>query len=124
MDEVEARERLSRFVLEARGSVPQREFARRLGVSLGALQAWEEARSLPGTKNLTKIAASAGQTTEALLGYLQGNPLPRSNDVGQVLNQIEVMPDWEFAQVMKAVSNRLCRVAEAPATYGAIKGAS
>ena len=104
---VEARDRLSELVKKTRGQMSQRAFSRLLGVSLTAVQGWEEGRSVPGIDNLERIASAAGLKTEDLVAYLDGKPLPESLQADQIVKQIKYMPKSQFAEVVRAVGNRL-----------------
>lgn len=109
---LESRERLANVVKKARGSVSQRAYGKMLGVSGTTVRDWEEMLATPSTENLKKIAASAGYSLEDLLALLEGRATPQPSDVEQVITKIRYMPQKEFAQVVRAVGDRLAAVAE------------
>lgn len=109
----ESKERLSELVKRLRGSFSQKVFAKRLGVTTGAIQAWENAEVTPGSSNLSRIAKEAGYTLEELMTYLEGEaPAPEINEIEQLINRIATMPPKQLAQIGKVVSDRLVAIAE------------
>ena len=65
-----AKTRLAQLVKKLRRSDTQKEFAKRLGVTYGAVQSWENAEVVPGVHNLAKIAAEADMSLSQLMLYL------------------------------------------------------
>lgn len=108
----ESKERLAEIVRKARGQTSQRAFARKLGVSLTAVQGWENAESIPGSENLSKIAAAAGVTLEELVRHLEGKPQPQVTDIDQMLMSIRHMPLPQVALIAHAAVDRLTTVTE------------
>lgn len=108
----EAREKLSEVVKKARGNLSQRAYARQLGVSLRAVQGWENAESIPGPENMSRIADSAGYTLEELVRHLEGKPQPRVTDIDQMLMSIRHMPLTQVALIAHAAVDRLTTVTE------------
>lgn len=108
---LEAKERLAEVVRKARGHLSQRAFARKLGVSLAAVQGWEMGR-IPGPENLSKIAQELGYTLEELMRHIEGRPQPQVTDIDQMLMSIRHMPLPQVALIAHAVGDRLAAVAE------------
>jgi transcriptional regulator with XRE-family HTH domain len=94
-------ERLATLVLELRGDLSQRQFAKKLGVSFSAVQSWEARMSWPGTENLRKLAKLKGWSFEDLQTYLEGEVPRRSLTVQQLLTEVRSLPFEDAVQVAK-----------------------
>lgn len=84
-----ARQRLREVLKRVQGDRSVRQFAIDLDVALGTMQNWLQGTGLPSTRNLEKIARSAGMSVQELHDELVGNkntpPEPKSpRDVFQV----------------------------------------
>jgi len=98
-------QRLAAGTLEARGSLSQREFAQKLGVSQSTVQSWENCKNVPSLDNLEKLAQMQGMLVEDFVAYLYGRRLEKSNIV--VMDQIDEMPSTEIADVLRILADRL-----------------
>jgi transcriptional regulator with XRE-family HTH domain len=114
----ESKQRLAELVKRLRGRATQKEFAKRLGVTSGAIQAWENGEVTPGASNLVRIAKEAGYTLEELMTYLdvethslEADSLEPS-EIDHLINKIATMPAKQLAQVGRVVSDRLVAIAE------------
>jgi len=94
-------ERLTALVLDLRGNLSQRQFAKKLGVSFSAVQSWESGMSWPGTQNLRSLARLKGWSFEELQFYLEGEQPPRSLTVQQLLAEVRSLPFEDAVQVAK-----------------------
>jgi transcriptional regulator with XRE-family HTH domain len=109
----ESKERLSALIKRLRGALTQKEFAKRLGVTTGAIQAWENAEVTPGGNNLLRIAREAGYTLEDLMIYLEGeNPALEPGEIEHLIRRIYTMPPKQLARIGRVVSDRLVAIAE------------
>lgn len=111
----QAKQRLSELIKDLRGGLTQREFAKRIGVTYGAIQSWENAEVTPSSANLVKIADYAGLTLQELMsrvtgskvgiGKIETNPL-------YVVTQLKTMSIQDLTHLYRAVSDRLVAIAE------------
>lgn len=92
-------ERLAALVVELRGDLSQRQFAKKLGVSFSAVQSWEARMSWPGTQNLRKLAKLKCWSFEELQCYLEGESSARSLSVQQLLAEVRSLPFEDAVQV-------------------------
>lgn len=97
-------ERLTSSVLELRGDRSQREFAKSLGVSQGAVQSWESKQSVPSLENLVKLAEMRGEMVEAYIAYLFGRSIGESLPVEQ---RVKTMNLKRIADLNEAIAARL-----------------
>ena len=104
--DTKSREKLVEIIKLARGSLSQRAFGKKLGVSATAVQMWEKGVKIPDTENLAQIAAHAGYTLEELLCCLEGKPIPEASDLNVILRQINNMPLSEVAVIAQAAVAR------------------
>jgi transcriptional regulator with XRE-family HTH domain len=111
--DLEARERLSKMVLQLRGTKSRRSFARQLNVTATAVMGWENKTSVPDTSNLTKLATMAGYSLEEFTAYLSGKRPVKQPLVEQVKRQIESLKLREQIEIFEFVSDRLVAIAEA-----------
>ncbi|MBN3948382.1 MAG: helix-turn-helix domain-containing protein [Nostoc sp. NMS7] len=90
MDDL-AKQRLIDLLVRVQGDRSQREFARDLEITPGALQNWLLGR-VPSSDNLQKIATAAGMTIEQLFSELKGESsvyVPKvAEDVLQIALQL------------------------------------
>jgi len=110
--DTQSRQKLIEIIKLARGSISQRAFGLKLGVSATAVQMWEKGVKTPDTENLAQIATRAGYTLQELLCCIEGKPLPEISDLSMVLRQINNMPLSEVAQVVQAGAARLAAAPE------------
>jgi transcriptional regulator with XRE-family HTH domain len=104
------KEKLGDLLKRKRANESQRTFAKRLGVSLGTYQGWENGVSIPEKVNLEKIASACGITFPELVAYLvEGIYLPVQNDVDSLLEHLKYLGEKDFARVVRAVGDRLSR---------------
>ena len=89
------------LVLELRGDLSQRQFAKKFGVSFSTIHSWESGTSWPGTQNLTRLAQLKGWSFDELQFYLEGEPLPSRLSVPQLLTEVRSLPFEAAAQVAK-----------------------
>ena len=101
------KDRLSKLLKKTRGAISQREFSKRIGISLAALQGWEDARALPSTENLEKIAIACGMTFVDLSEYLNGRDYDQDNSVDYLISRINTLGKEEFSQIVSTVIKRL-----------------
>ncbi len=94
-------ERLATLVVQLRGDLSQRQFAKKLGVSFSAVQSWESGMSWPGTQNLRNLAKLKGWSFEELQSCLEGEQPPRSLTVQQLLAEVRSLPFEDAVQVAK-----------------------
>ncbi|OLP18092.1 hypothetical protein BST81_13790 [Leptolyngbya sp. 'hensonii'] len=111
---LEARERLANLIRGVRSTqrLSQRAYGRKLGVAGTTVRDWEDQSTVPDTRNLLKIAASAGYTLDEMITYLSGGELPPMSGIDKMVEQIKCLPDDKFAKVVRAVGDRLATVAE------------
>lgn len=69
MDIGVAKQRMREIILNLRGVQSQREFARKLGVTYGAVQGWEQADTLPSWEAAEAIAGMLGMTLPQFIAY-------------------------------------------------------
>jgi transcriptional regulator with XRE-family HTH domain len=97
-----AREKLAVVVKQARGDRSYRAYGKLLGVSGTSVQGWESMEYVPGTDNLTRIAADAGYTLTELLAHLEEKPLPAPASKDRLLQQMRQLTKTELVEVMEA----------------------
>jgi transcriptional regulator with XRE-family HTH domain len=103
---IESREKLAKFVRNARGAMSYRAYGKIIGVSGTTVQAWEQQAYLPERDNLERLAESAGYSLQELLDYLKGKSLP-DPAVSEIVRQIDVLPIKHVALIAKAATERL-----------------
>lgn len=111
----ESKKRLSELIKQIRGTSTQKEFAKRLGVTTGAIQAWENAEVTPGGSNLMRIAKESGTTLEELIAYLEGETTALNSteiEIDYLVRRIATMPPKQLALIGRVVSDRLVAIAE------------
>lgn len=94
-------QRLAALVIELRGDLSQRQFAKKFGVSFSAIHSWESGTSWPGTQNLTRLAQLKGWSFDELQYYLEGEPLSPRLSVPQLLAEVRSLPFEAAAQVAR-----------------------
>jgi transcriptional regulator with XRE-family HTH domain len=108
--------KLGNLVKQLRGNQTQKEFAKRLGVTHGAIQSWENGEVTPGSVNLSRIAREGGYTLTELMDYLEGNSKHSQTDsnisVERLVAEVRYMPAKDLAMLGRAVSDRLYAIAE------------
>ncbi len=102
---LEARERLARLVLKARGPMSRRAFADKIGVAHTTVKAWETGASVPSLESLDTIARFAGYSTEELLSHLEGGEA--QTEAQQILDRITSLPLDQVALIVHAATDRL-----------------
>ncbi|CAN1211897.1 Helix-turn-helix transcriptional regulator [Tumidithrix helvetica PCC 7403] len=110
-----AKARLALLIKQLRGNATQKEFAKMIGVTYGAIQSWEDAEVTPGASNLTKIAKIAGFSLEELMSYLEGEEDKQIDDSINYLavaQKVDSMSITELTYIYRAVSDRLVAIAE------------
>ncbi len=111
-----AKRRFAELIRSLRGNLTQKEFAHILGVTYGAIQAWEnEEVNNPSSANLAKIANYAGLTIEDLMANVNGcgdSEINNSVNPLYVIGQLKDMSVKDLAQLYRAVSDRLVAIAE------------
>lgn len=106
----QAKARLAEIVKNLRGSLTQKEFAKQLGVTYGAIQSWENAEVSPSSANLVKIADYAGINLQELMAKIQG--LENSDVSSNLVGQLKTMSVKDLTHLYRAVSDRLVAIAE------------
>ncbi len=91
--------RLSKLVMELRGSKSQRRFAKELGVSQSSVRLWESHQAWPETENLEKLAVLKGWSLSHLQTYLVEGELPAEEPLEQVLRTVRSLPLEAVARV-------------------------
>lgn len=111
-----AKRRFAELIKSLRGELTQKEFAHILGVTYGAIQAWEnEEVSNPSSSNLAKIANYAGMTIEQLMATVNGEADTAINNAVNplyVVTQLNKMSIQDLTHLYRAVSDRLVAIAE------------
>lgn len=111
-----AKRRFAELIKSLRGELTQKEFAHILGVTYGAIQAWEnEEVSSPSSSNLAKIANYAGMTIEQLMAVVNGEADTAINNAVNplyVVTQLNKMSIQDLTHLYRAVSDRLVAIAE------------
>lgn len=112
--DAEIRQRLSEVIKKARGSRSQRQFAKALGVSYGAVRSWEECESLPGLESMEAIAQTLGYSLEDFIAHIRGannaSKPPRPRRAEDALYLIEDLPQEEVQKLTKLLVDKLaCR---------------
>ncbi len=108
-------QRLAALVLELRGDLSQRQFAKKFGVSFSAIHSCESGTSWPGTQNLTRLAQLKGWSFDELQFYLEGEPLPPRLSVPQLLAEVRSLPFEAAAQVARVALETMANKGEAKA---------
>ena len=110
-----AKQRLAELIKDLRGELTQREFAKRLGVTYGAIQSWENAEVTPSSTNLVKISDYTGLSLQELMSSLTGSKIgtgkPEANPL-YVVTQLKTMSVTDLTHLYRAVSDRLVAIAE------------
>lgn len=110
-----AKQRLAELIKGLRGELTQREFAKRLGVTYGAIQSWENAEVTPSSTNLVKISDYTGLSLQELMSSLTGSKIgigkPEANPL-YVVTQLKTMSVADLTHLYRAVSDRLVAIAE------------
>jgi transcriptional regulator with XRE-family HTH domain len=107
--DVEARQRLSKAIKQARGQRSQRKFAKDLGVSYATVRSWEECESFPSQENLELIARVRGESLEDFLLYLRGersSKETRFKVAEDVLPMVNKLSDREAARLVQLIMSR------------------
>lgn len=99
-----ALQRLAQAVLQARGALSQRDFAKSMGVAQSSIQGWENAKNTPSLENLEKIARMRGQLPEEFVAFLYGRSIGYSLPLEE---QISRMSCKQVATLMTAIADRL-----------------
>ncbi|TYQ29436.1 helix-turn-helix transcriptional regulator [Pseudanabaena sp. UWO311] len=111
-----AKRKFAELVKNLRGTLTQKEFAHILGVTYGAIQAWEnEEVNSPSSANLSKIANYAGLSLEDLMSTINGDSdqkIDNSVNPLYVMGQLKTMSIQDLTQLYRAVSDRLVAIAE------------
>lgn len=111
-----AKRRFAEIIKSLRGELTQKEFAHILGVTYGAIQAWEKAEvSNPSSANLAKVANYAGLSFEQLMANVNGESVPeiqRAVNPLYVVTQLKDMSVTDLTHLYRAVSDRLVAIAE------------
>ena len=111
-----AKRRFAEIIKSLRGDLTQKEFAHILGVTYGAIQAWEkEEVNNPSSANLAKIANYAGLTFEQLMASVNGESVPEIEKTVNplyVTTQLKTMSIQDLTHLYRAVSDRLVAIAE------------
>jgi len=99
--------RLAALVLELRGDLSQRQFAKKFGVSFSAIHSWESGTSWSETQNLTRLVQLKGWSFDELQFSLEGKPLPPRLSVPQLLAEVRSLPFEAVAQVaLETMANK------------------
>lgn len=111
-----AKKRFAEIIRSLRGELTQKEFAQILGVTYGAIQAWEkEEVNNPSSANLAKIANYVGLTFEQLMASVNGESVPEIQKTVNplyVTTQLKTMSIEDLTHLYRAVSDRLVAIAE------------
>lgn len=106
--------RLTNFIQELRGSRSQRQLAKQLGVSQGAVNLWESGQAWPETENLEKLAQLKGWELQALQTYLIKGELADPEPLEQILNKVRSLPSDAVAQIAAVAVETLALRSMAP----------
>jgi len=102
------RERLRDVLSEMQGSLPQRQFAKVLGVSHSSLASWLRGESFPSHDSLTKIASLAQISMDDLLSKLKGEvEVRRIHRAEDLLPQINVLSQKERIRLLKLIAEQI-----------------
>ncbi len=99
--DITAKEKIAKIVQSGCDRFGQRGYARKLGVSLYAVQNWLECGSTPTVENLKKIASHAGYTFEEFMNFLDQNK--ENVEIGsldKVLKEIRHLQKEDLVQVI------------------------
>jgi transcriptional regulator with XRE-family HTH domain len=113
MDEAVS-ERLSQALIEAQGTLTQRQFAEALGVSATAIRSWVERKTLPSFENIEKIAAWRQELPEELVCFLYGREMTGARPkpaipLSQLCDRVRNATLPELAEISKAIADRLAK---------------
>ena len=111
----QAKQRLAEFIKSLRGDLTQKEFAKSIGVTHGAIQSWENAEVTPSSINLVKIADYTGLSLQELMSMLNGTDIGSSKTEANplyVVSQLNKMSVKDLTHLYRAVSDRLVAIAE------------
>ena len=107
MDDL-VRERLKDILLGMQGGMPQRKFAKVLGVSHSSLASWIRGESFPSHDSLIKIAGVAKISLDELLNRLKGEvevkPIRRAEDL---LPQVNILTQKERLRLLKLIAEQI-----------------
>ena len=110
-----AKQRLAELIKDLRGELTQKEFAKMIGVTYGAIQSWENAEVTPSSVNLVKIADYTGLSLQELMSRLTGSNIGHGKaelNPLYVMTQLKTMNIKDLTHLYRAVSDRLVAIAE------------
>jgi transcriptional regulator with XRE-family HTH domain len=109
-----SRQKLSKLLLDLRGTKSRRAFARQIGVTATAVIAWENTDSEPDMEHLTTIAKLAGYTLDEFRSYLGDSEQKKSNKIpfARILTETSNLSIREASELYRAVGDRLVSIAE------------
>lgn len=100
--------RLAAFIKSARGSISQRRFALKCGVSYYALNQWELGAAMPSSENMRKLAIACETTTDAIWEAIGGTSeesvqksYKQAEDVATLTGQLSLL---EKIRLIKLIS--------------------
>lgn len=109
---IDVQEKLASAVIELRSrrGESQRQFALVVGVSYAAIRSWENFESMPGTKNLERIAALRGESLEQFLAFLRGHgeqTQPPNKTVEEIFKDTVSLSRSELARLIQMLVEKL-----------------
>jgi len=109
-----SRQKLSKLLLDLRGTKSRRAFAREIGVTATAVIAWENTDSEPDMEHLTTIAKMAGYSLDELRAYLGDGEVKKLEKIpfARMLSETSSLSIKEAAALYRAVGDRLVAIAE------------
>ena len=109
-----SKEKLSKLVLDLRGTKSRRSLAKVIGVTATAVIAWENAVSLPDTEHLSKIANLAGYSFEELLDYLEigDNKKSKKKSLPRLIADTASLSPSELIELYEVISGKLIELAK------------
>ncbi len=109
-----SRQKLSKLLLDLRGTKSRRAFAREIGVTATAVIAWENTDSEPDMQHLTTIAKLAGYTLDELRVFLGDSEQKKTSKIpfARMLTETSQLSIKEAAELYRAVGDRLVAIAE------------
>lgn len=102
------RVRLKDILQEMQGTMPQRQFAKVLGVSHSSLASWMREESFPSHDSLIKIASLAQISLDELLNKLRGEvEVRRIHRAEDLLPQVNILSPTERLRLLKLIAEQI-----------------
>jgi len=97
-------QKLAQEVLQLRGDRSQRDFAKLIDASQGAVQAWEQGETCPSVDSLAKLAALRGEHVEQFIAYLCDRPFGSQLPLKQ---QVRGMSLKKLAELNESIAEEI-----------------